>query len=278
VDGNQPDVVDINTIPISDYSDIDMTKYRMISLVGSRGCINKCTFCTARYYSKIFRQRKAELIAGEMDYHQNLYNISNFQFADNLMNGNLKEFRRMCELISGKGYRLFGQMAFNSRMVEDDFKYAAKAGVTSVAYGLESGSEIIRKDMGKSFTNETVHKTLGYLTKHGIKVQLMMIIGWPTEDETEFQRTLGLISEIADKKYNIEHVNLGPTCSIDKYNELYFKYDYEYDEDGWIYNDNTMKTRVDRWFRLRNHCLSVGLKTDEKFIYRMTKLNEKYAK
>lgn len=270
IDGNIPDIVDINSIPIPDYTDLNMDHYnKILPIIGSRGCINNCAFCDVNFYSNIFRQRRAESIYNEMVYLKDKYNPYKFSFADNLINGSLKEFRKLCLLLRGKQIKWTGQMICTSKMIEDDYKNASLAGLRGVSIGIESGSETVRRDINKRFTNETIYKTLYYLSRYNIRITVMLIIGCPTETEEYFQETLDMLSEMKKNKYNIQRINVGGTCGISPQVELYTKYDYTNDEYGWIYKGNDKATRVKRWFRTYEHCLSLGLETDTKHIERM---------
>jgi hypothetical protein len=277
IDGNPPDIVDINSIPIPDYSDLDMGQYDAASVVGSRGCINKCKFCDVNYYSSKFRQRKAELIVEEMVNIKERYGINKIFFADNLINGSIKEFRKMTHLLQGKRIKWNGQMVCKSRMVEEDYKMAARAGCIGGYFGIESGSEKVRESMGKKLTNETLYKTLEYMTKYNIKSQIMLIVGWPSETEVDFEETLNMIRKVAKEKYYIEHINLGPTYTFSKYQWGQDEFNLKFDKHGkWVYKDNTMVVRMKRWMRLYDLCKELGLPINAKHRHTIKKLMEKY--
>ena len=279
IDGNPPEAVDVKSIPIPDYSDLDMDFYYSASIIGSRGCINHCKFCDTSFYSKIFRQRKAEDIFEEMKIISKRYGKRIFVFADNLMNGSIKEFRKLSSLLKGKSISWSGQMVCTSKLTEEDFRNAGAAGLTSIAFGIESGSEKVRRDMGKTFTNETLYNTLDYMTKYASRSQIMLIIGWPTETEEDFQQTLDMLTEVKNRNYSIKHVNLGGTCGIAQGAPMCDIYKFEYDTYGnWVYLDNNMAVRVDRWFRVYEHCESIGLQIDAKHLEKMKRYREKYRK
>jgi anaerobic magnesium-protoporphyrin IX monomethyl ester cyclase len=276
IDGNQPDVVDINTIPIPDYSDLDIRKYSYISVIGSRGCVNKCKFCDVNYYSKKFRQRKAELIAEEMLAAVDL-GQRRIIFADNLINGSLKEFRKLSHLINRKGIKWSGQMICRSDMEYDDYKIASKAGFIGGYIGVESGSERVRFEMGKKYSNKTLFKTLELMTKCNISAQIFLIVGWPTETENEFKETLDLLTEISKRKYLIQHINIGGTFKIADTQHGNGVFEYTFDKfKQWIYEGNTMQVRLDRWFKLYDHLEKIGLTADAKHFHRLRRLRYLY--
>ncbi|MDD5614356.1 MAG: radical SAM protein, partial [Candidatus Omnitrophica bacterium] len=78
-----------------------------------------------------------------------------------------------------------------------------KAGFYRLEYGIESGSDKILKAMGKNFKSEDAKKTLALTKKSGIQNVAYFIVGFPTEDDIEFQKTLDFIKE---NKANIDFV------------------------------------------------------------------------
>ena len=174
-----------------------------------------------------------------------------------------------------------GQTICHPRMTDDDFKLAAEAGLYHFSVGVESGSERIRREMGKYFTDEELYRFLTYASNHGIRVRISLIVGWFTESEEDFQETLDLVTEVA-KRGIISKISPGGTLSlggwkcIPEYVPMYKKYNdlLTYDKySNWIYKNNTMKVRLDRWFRLRKHIVDVGL---EPHLQRVVKMERQY--
>jgi hypothetical protein len=91
-------------IPMPDYADYDFSVYekRVLPLLGSRGCVRRCTFCDYIANWKKFQWRTADDIFAEMLAQHQKYGLTSFKFQDSLTNGNQKEFRRLCELISAR--------------------------------------------------------------------------------------------------------------------------------------------------------------------------------
>jgi hypothetical protein len=284
IDGNECDIVDLNTIPIPDYSDLDMDKYSNIWIMGSRGCINRCAFCDANEFYKTFRCRNGIDVANEMTYLNKKYNISFFNFSDNLVNGNLKFFRELCKNLKLNKCGWYGQTICNPKMTEDDFRNAKQSGLRSVTIGIESGVERIRNEMGKTYTNDQLITYLRYLSKYNIEVRASMIIGWFTETEEDFKETLDFLTFCAKEKL-LRKVSLGGTLTIGGLTEIspslpmskIYNHLISFDKHGkWLYKKNTMKVRLDRWKRMRDHCLSIGFITQQQKYTQMDKLFKMY--
>jgi radical SAM superfamily enzyme YgiQ (UPF0313 family) len=191
----------------------------------------------------------------------------------------------LCKLLKGKGIRWYGQTICNPRMKKEDFKLLRESGLYYLCVGVESASERIRIEMGKSFTNKELDHYLFSLKENGISVRVSLIVGWFTETEEEFQETLDFLSYAAKHKI-IDKVALGGTLStgrahrsIAPWVRMYKDYNHllEWDEhDNWIYKDNSMGVRIKRWVRLKEHCLKHGFITHEIKYSKMNHLHKLY--
>ena len=107
---------------------------------------------------------------------------------------------------------------------------------------------------------------MDYAQKAGIKVYPQMIIGWPTETEEDFQKTLQFITDLS-KYENLGTVNAGSTLYLNENFSAYHIYNLKTDENGkWYCGDNTFDLRRDRWFRFVQHCKDLKIDVDEKHI------------
>jgi anaerobic magnesium-protoporphyrin IX monomethyl ester cyclase len=90
-------------------------------------------------------------------------------------------------------------------------KKMKKAGCTYLVYGVESGSDEVLSMMNKRINRRLIVKTLRRTHSAGIKANINMIIGFPTETEHNFRESLDLIKK--NKKY-INFIYAGGGCTI----------------------------------------------------------------
>lgn len=201
---NALQIDDIDQLPFPNYGFYDLDRYDYLSknkevfIVGSRGCVRRCTYCdVARYWPK-FRYRSGGNIAEEMINHYEKHGVTNFYFTDSLINGSMKAFNDMCEQLARyntqhkAGFSWKGQFIFRpkNQLPDDHFATVAAAGGEEFYVGLETGSDKIRWEMDKKFTNEDVDFQLEEFNKHGISVFFLMLIGYVTETLNDHQETL----------------------------------------------------------------------------------------
>lgn len=206
----------LDQIPIPDYSDYDFSIYRPVKntywvqaefreeatpiflITGCKGCVKNCTFCDVGKIWNKFRFRSGEKIAQEMIHLHEKYGADFFSFTDSLMNGALKTYYEMNEILAERlpdTIKYEGQMICRSEreMPEKHFAAMARAGCHNVSVGMESGSESVRMHMGKGNTMADVEYTTNMLMKYNIRQTWNIIAGYPTETEEDWKETMNLV-------------------------------------------------------------------------------------
>lgn len=190
---------ELEFLPIPDYSDYNFDFYesKVLPIIGSRGCVRKCTFCDYIANWKKFQWRTAENIFEEMLVQHQLYGINRFKFQDSLINGALKEFRRLTELIANhnennpdNAFKWSSFYIFRDRSSSDesDWDLIARSGAEILLVGIENVNEHIRYSLGKKFSNESIDYHLAQAKKRQIKLILTNIVGYinETREDIEF--------------------------------------------------------------------------------------------
>ena len=285
-----PQVNDLNSIPYPDYSDFfkdfPNTNVNQLTVIGSRGCVRKCTFCNVPKLWPSYKFRSGQNISEELIHNYEKYGINNYGFGDSLINGSMKAFRDLCSVMAkyhkdnpNSKMMWSGQFICKSKrqMPFEDFTLMKEAGCVSVDIGVESGSEKVRNDIKKGFTEEDMHHTLESLLENGIQVRLLFLVGYPTETEEDFQKTLDMVARYAKWK-NLMYVTVGKTLRMLDNTELHddlahlFYYDQNKYTD-WVSTvvpDLNFEKRVERARAFRKHLLNLGynvlkIEDDENF-------------
>ena len=193
--GKEPEpVLDLDKLPFGDYSDFPLENYakKLIPIATSRGCINRCSFCSESPQWRRYRRRSAENIAEEMALQLARYpNVSDFWFNDSLINGDMVMLDRLCDLIISRGMKIRwgGQGLICEEMDVSFLRKMKAAGCYRISYGLESGSDAILKLMRKGYTVSLAERVIRDTYDIGIDTIFNIIVGFPGEDEARFQET-----------------------------------------------------------------------------------------
>ena len=223
----------LDELEYPDYDDYALQIYEnkrgLVSLpiTGSRGCVRNCTFCDVNSAWPKFYYRSGKSIAGEIKHQIEKYGVDSFRFTDSLTNGSMKAFREMCIDLaeyrktlhtSNKTFTWDGHFIIRSKsqMPPEDFDKMKESGAGVTWIGIESGSESVRNHMKKGYSEEDMQYTMSQLDRVGIKVRLLMVVGYITETEKDFQETMDMFTNWQKylKTGTIEEVQLGATLNV----------------------------------------------------------------
>ena len=196
---------DLDSLPFPDFSDYALSLYAKaftLPAMSSRGCPNSCIFCNERPFWKTFRGRSATSIFAEMRHQLALYShISFFEFHDSLINGNVLELEKLCDLIIADELKVqwAGQAAIRKEMTYELLVKLNRAGCISLGYGLESASTALMAQLGKNLSRGADPNSIlenGHLA--GVQCSVNFIFGLPGETEEDFQENLRFLARNKD--------------------------------------------------------------------------------
>lgn len=310
---------DLDAMPLANWKDYDLGIYDSISnlantsepnqepyisITASKGCVRKCTFCDVAEFWPKFIYRDPVKVAEEMIHNYEHTKIKVFKFTDNLINGSISNYNvmnqvlaeRLPRTISYSGYAIFRN---KNQLKEHHFKLAATAGCTLWSIGIESGSEKIRHQMKKKFSDDDIDWSANMLSRYGIKQTWLFMVGYPSETEFDFALTKKLLKKFQRLGINQEiTLVITPTFSLNRNSPLLDddrmarEYGVEHNldinkpgsEKFWTstkYIDNDYPTRSRRWKELTAYAQDLGYgfargMTMSKFIAEIEALDEFY--
>jgi len=181
-----------------------------MSVITSRGCPYKCTYCFNKEIVDLYRADGAgdaksylrhypvERIIGELkNLSEDHPEIETFIFDDDLFTLDRAYVHDFCEDYGASGIaRRFVVNAhvqvFDDAMATD----LAEAGCFMVKFGLESGSRRVRRDvLWRYMSNEKLLKAFAAAHAHGLHSTAFIMFGLPTETREEMLETLQLCAD-----------------------------------------------------------------------------------
>jgi anaerobic magnesium-protoporphyrin IX monomethyl ester cyclase len=263
----RPLIQDINKIPFPDFSNFDLKKYPLqnLPMFTSRGCPNRCTFCSESPRWGKYRHRTAENIVLEMERNVSEFGITHFSMEDSTINGDTHEFEKMCDLIISKELKVTwgGKARIHPKMNRNYLEKVYMAGCRGFIFGIESGSQKVIDHMNKNIKISDVETVIRNAREVGIRVGCFFIVGYVNESEEDFEETLTFI--MRNHKY-IDTIYPGSGLYILKGSLLYKEakqYGIVFPEGSpnseWSTEDksNTSKVRSDRLVRFNNLMLAI---------------------
>ena len=240
--------IDINDMPMPDYTGLDFNEYRVpngVTSEFSRGCTAKCTFCEETHFWK-YRQRQATDVIREAEWLYYNKGTDIMWFIDSLVNGNVNELRAFSLGLKAKEIpmRWTGYARCDGRMDEEYFRdISGDGGCIMLNFGCESGSQKVLNDMAKGVTIKEMEDNFDMCKKYNVAAATNWIVGFPTEEHDDFAKTMLFLWRNRNK--NINNVGAGVGMAVgpetivgqnpDKYNVGWHKY-----QNHWIRKDFTM--------------------------------------
>lgn len=195
-----------------DFSDYGLDLYqwkhrRQIPMLGSHGCVRQCQFCDVVVHFPRYNFVQADELTKQIVSVYQQTNIANVQFMDSLVNGNMKNFLALLQnLIQAKqqGW-LPPDFAWSgtyicrpkSKQLSRIHELLAPSGADSLIIGVETGSDRVRFEMDKKFTNADLINEIKGLNAHGVRTVLLFFPSWPTESIQEYHETLDLLRQLS---------------------------------------------------------------------------------
>lgn len=274
-------IEDLDSLPFPNYDDYEIDRYGkfLMPITGSRGCVRACTFCDIHDHWK-YRYRSGQSIFNEILHVNKKYNATKFVFSDSLINGNLKEFKKFIEILAAHNKTLTQPIRWSSQFIirsssqlDDDYwKNIALSGGTDLAIGVESGSNRVLDHMNKKFTVQDLDYNMEMMSTHNITCTFLMMVGYPTETDEDFQQTLDLFTRYKSYAGNvIQGVSVGSTLGILPGTPLYqqakeLNIELDSHENNWIALNNkdlSIDVRLQRRERLQQHLQLLGFKVKD---------------
>lgn len=197
------EVDDLNEFPYAYYGikffkDISINKDSEIPIVISRGCTDRCHFCSTFKTWKTYRYRTAYNVFSEMLLYNHDFGVTKFKFMDDSATGALNEFKVLAKMIENNNHLNNFSYELTARADQFDhdlIKLLGRSGCWRVSVGIESGCEEQRRSMNKKLNIEKAKDNINQLRLNSIKVNLLFFVGWPGETEETIQETCNFIYE-----------------------------------------------------------------------------------
>ena len=210
---------DIDDLPYLDFSIFDSKRvyrpmdgrlWRMAPVEFSRGCMYKCTYCSAPRFAEEFeeqgnwlRHKSMKNIQKEMEAYIEEYDIEYFYFVSETFLGIPDaRFREFCEMYKSIDIPFW----FNTRpetLRENKIEMLEEIGCHRMSVGLECGNEPYRKNvLQRPVSNDRMIKALKMVSKSSIQLSVNNIIGFPDETREMIFETVHLNRQIEAESYS----------------------------------------------------------------------------
>jgi len=166
------------------------------TIMSSRGCPYKCTFCDRPTFGKVIRYRSADSIVSEIEECYAL-GISEFVFYDDTFTVNKRRVFEFCDKIKEKRLDIVWDVRARVDTVDKEMLIKMKmAGCRRIHYGVESGVDSVLISMQKEITVSQVRQAIKDTKEIGLTTLGYFMIGNVGESISDAKQTIKLMNEL----------------------------------------------------------------------------------
>ena len=200
INQDRPFIPNLDDLPLPRFDLLPLKKYTMPLMKGpfsfiltSRGCPAGCTYCIKHVsYQNSVRLLSPERIMKEIRALVDL-NVTNIHMYADLFTVNREQVVGLCRQIIESGLKI--RWTCNSRVDfvdEEMLSLMGQAGCWMIAWGIESGNELVLRKARKGASPKKARTALNWAKKAGIRNWGYFIIGLPHETVETIRETIEL--------------------------------------------------------------------------------------
>lgn len=208
----QPRLLKLPELPPPSFDEMDLACYaprrRTIVYQLSRGCTDKCAFCSEWVFWQHYRSDTAEHAVEQLVELKRRYDFQRVQFTDSLLNGHAKRLRSFAEAVLSAGLE-FEWGGFMRAQVDDEMAdLLYRAGLRWAFLGIESMDDETLNRMNKRRTESDNIRSLRALLARGVRTKAGIIPGFPGDRRENVFYTARALSGLYDKYPSLFHMNI----------------------------------------------------------------------
>jgi len=194
-------------LPAPPYHKIDVADYLHPTYLGRRsgvyqasiGCPHGCKFCgVISVYGRKERIGSPARTAEHLGWLAREHGLDSVHFYDNNTFVSEPQARDFADHLAPLGLRWWCEARVDvlSRLSDDSWRRLARAGLTMVFCGAESGSDDVLQKMGKGTTTAQILEVAARTRAHGIIPEFSFVFGDPHDPAGEIDGTLAFIRRL----------------------------------------------------------------------------------
>src|SRR5262245_26105467 len=188
----------MGALPFPSFDEMAIDEYqidddRTLPFQLSRGCTDKCTFCSEWVFWQRFRPGAANDAAAGVEHLRSRYGATYVAFTDSLLNGSSNRLQAFAEELLRQGTTVRWGGFMRADMEEPLARLLHRAGCREAFVGVESFDDDTLTAMNKRRTEEDNLHALRAFLKAGIFVVAGMIPGFPGDSRRAFLHSVGQV-------------------------------------------------------------------------------------
>lgn len=209
----RPSVADLDQLPFPAYKYFKMERYsslqpaidaiergKSFSMMTSRGCPYRCTFCSQSVMAEKWRARSPQSVAAEFRHLIEDWGAQEIGILDDSANIDRKRLREMCQLLIDQKLNTVPWIMINGIRANladvETLTLMKNAGCKRVAFGVETGDEDILDSIDKRVTHDQIREAFRNAKQVRLETVGFFIIGLPGDTEETMEKTIRFACEL----------------------------------------------------------------------------------
>jgi anaerobic magnesium-protoporphyrin IX monomethyl ester cyclase len=183
-----------NLNPLTDGLDMNARAY---TIVTSRGCPYKCTYCSKPITGDTWRGRSIDNVIAEWEWLVKDLGATEIGITDDIWNLDRERAKALCQALIKANLNHVPWVTIHGMKVnntdEELFRLMKQAGCKRVGFGVENGDDwMLRHVIKKGQTVDMVRQAFKWAKKARLQTMGFFIFGMPGETEESMEKTIQL--------------------------------------------------------------------------------------
>ena len=194
--------VDLDALPFPDWNMVDYRRYGytiyrkkpLVSMMTSRGCPNRCIYCTKLVHGHALRLRSVQNVVDEIERDHRKYGVREIHFMDDSLTASTSRFKAICEEIIRRGLNRGVYFGIPSGIRPDKgdqemFDLMKRAGFYFTVIAIESADPDVSSKLRRGVDLSKIGNTIRQARRAGLIVSTFFIFGTPFDTRASMQRS-----------------------------------------------------------------------------------------
>lgn len=167
------------------------------AIITSRGCPFHCVFCNKAVFKSVLRRRSVANVIKEIQFLITNHEIDEIYFQDDLFALDKKWLYDFMDKLRAAGITLPWRILVRVDILDyQDYAALRNAGCYLLQFGVESGSDLILKDIKKNISKEKVVEAFRAARENGLQTYGFFIFGHRLDTKESIRETLAFAKQI----------------------------------------------------------------------------------
>ena len=185
------------------------------TMVTSRGCPYRCSFCDRSVFKQGFRYNSAEYVYEHIRYLRKRFGVRHVNIYDDLFTANRKRIAELCELLISDPPGMQFNCAVRVGHCDDELlEMLKRAGFLQLSLGIETGDPDLMKVHKPGVYLHEVQDTVRRIQREGLRAKGLFMMGLPGETPETIRKTSDLVISLGLDDMNMSKFTPFPGAPV----------------------------------------------------------------